>query len=182
MEESSPSVCEEQHGSQSQALRLQKYDAFRTNVRTSSPRRVDFLPSRKEGPRISVGQKDGWTAVLAASSEPTRSVNDLISRTNFECSPGMPGLVSLKCSTQALHEPTLREKSSREIIDNDGTDTKQEIRNTVPFPGSKLQAPLYRRIATMGAVAAVCVQKRGGEVRNDVEQSLKDPVRVDVGS
>ena len=34
----------------------------------------------------------------------------------------------------------------------------------------------------MGAVVPVCVQKRGDLVRNNVEQSLQDPVRVDVGS
>ena len=141
MDESSPSACGEQYGSRSQALRLQKYDAFRTNVRTSSPLRVGLLPSRKGEPRITVGQKDGWTAVLAASSEPTRGENDLISRTNFECSPDMPGPGSLKCSTQALHEPTLREKSGRETLGNNGNDTKREICNTVIFPGATAGSP-----------------------------------------
>ena len=34
----------------------------------------------------------------------------------------------------------------------------------------------------MGAAAAVCVENGGVLVRNDVEQSLKDPIRTDVGS
>ena len=125
---------------------------------------------------------DGRTTVFAASSEPTRGEKDLISWTNFERLLGMPGLGSSKCSTQALHEPTLMEKSSREILDINGTDTKREICNTIPFPGSNYRSPPYRKIATMGAAAAVCVQKRGGLVCNDVEQSLHDPIRADVGS
>ena len=80
-QELSPSVCEEHQGSRSQAFRLQIYDAFRPNNRTSNPRRVGFLSSRKGGLRITVGQKDGRTTVFAASSEPTRGEKDLISRT-----------------------------------------------------------------------------------------------------
>ena len=84
-EELSPSTCEEQHGSRSQALRLNKYEAFKTSVRSSSPRRVDRLPSRKRGPRITERQEGGWSAVFAASSELTQGEDGLISRTNFEC-------------------------------------------------------------------------------------------------
>ena len=91
----------------------------------------------------------------------------------------MQGPGSLKCFTQALHGSTLREKSGSETLDNDGTDTKREIRNTVPFSGSNCRFPPYRRTATIGAAAAVCVLKRGNTVRIDVEQSLKDPIRTD---
>ena len=84
-----PVPCEEQQGPRSQA-RLQKDDAFRISVGTSSPRRVDRLPSRKGGPRITEKQEDGWTTVFAASPERTQGKNDLINRTNFECSPGIP--------------------------------------------------------------------------------------------
>ena len=98
--ELSPSTCEEQHGSRLQVLRLQKDYAFR--------------------------QEDGWITVFATSPELTQSEDDLISRTNFECSPGMPVPDSLKCSTQALHASTLRGKSGRETLDNDGIDTKPE--------------------------------------------------------
>ena len=34
----------------------------------------------------------------------------------------------------------------------------------------------------MDAAAAVCVKKKGDLVRNDVEQSLKDPIQANVGS
>ena len=37
-------------------------------------------------------------------------------------------------------------KSGRETLDNNGTDTKLEICNTVPFPGSNYRPPPYRRI------------------------------------
>ena len=158
VEESFRSACEEQHGSRSQASRLQTYDAFRTNVRASNPRRVDFLPSRKRGPRITVGQKDEWTVVLAASSEPTRGENNLISRTKIECSPSMPGPGSLKFSLQALHEPTLMEKSARKTLDNSGTDTKLEISSTIPFPGSNSRSPPYHR--TYNGCCCSCIRSK----------------------
>ena len=86
MKELSPSACEEQQGSRS--LRPQTDDALRSKVRTSSPRRVDLHPSRKEGPWITLeGQKDGRTAVFAVSSEPTQGKKDLINLTSLERSP-----------------------------------------------------------------------------------------------
>ena len=86
----------------------------------------------------------------------------------------MPVPGSLKCSTQALHASTLEEKSGREILDNDGIDTKPEKSNTVPFQGNNCRSFPYRRTATMGAAAAASVQERGNMTRNDdVEQSLK---------
>ena len=118
-----PVPCEEQQGSRSQA-RLQKDDAFRTNVGTSSLRRVDRLPSREGGPWITERQKDGWTTVFAASPECTQGKDDLIKRTNFECSPGIPVPGSLKCSTQALRATTLREKGEREPPHNESTGTE----------------------------------------------------------
>ena len=57
-EKLTPVTREEQQGPLSQA-RLQKDDAFSTNVGTSSLHRVDRLPSREEGPRITERQKDG---------------------------------------------------------------------------------------------------------------------------
>ena len=88
MKELSPSACEEQQGSRSQAHRPQTDDALRSKVRTSSPRRVDLHPSRKEGPWITLeGQKDGRTAVFAVSSEPTQGKKDLINLTSLERSP-----------------------------------------------------------------------------------------------
>ena len=182
MKESSPSACEKQQGSRSQAFCLQTYELLRPNVRTSSQRRANLLPSRKGGPRITVGRKDGRTAVFAASSEPTRGKKDLISRTNFERSSGMPGPGSLKCLTQALHAPASGKEYDRETHNNSGTDTKIEICDTVPFPGNSCGSFPSSKVATTDAATAVCVQKRGGLVRNDVEQSHKDPVRADVGS
>ena len=129
-----PVTCEEQQGPLSQA-RLQKDDPFRTNVGTSSLRRVDRLPSREGGPRITERQKDGRTIVFAASPERTQGKNDLINRTNFECSPGIPVPGSLKCSTQALRATTLREKGEREAPHNEGTGTEPKKSNTIPFPG-----------------------------------------------
>ena len=66
-----PVACEEQRGPLSQA-RLQKDDAFSTNVGTSSLRRVDRLPSWEGRPRITERQKDGGSTVLAVSSEHTQ--------------------------------------------------------------------------------------------------------------
>ena len=79
-------TCEEQQGPRSQA-RLQKDDAFSTNVGTSSLRRVDRLLSRDGGPRITERQKDGWTAVFAASPERTQGKNDLINRQILSAHP-----------------------------------------------------------------------------------------------
>ena len=84
-----PVPCEKQQGPRPQA-RLQKDDAFRTNVGTSSLRRVDRLSSWERGPRITERQEDGWTTIFAASPERTQDKNDLINRTNFECPPGIP--------------------------------------------------------------------------------------------
>ena len=58
IEKLTPVTCEEQQGPLSQA-RLQKDDAFSTNVGTSNLRKVDRLPSREGGPRITERQKDG---------------------------------------------------------------------------------------------------------------------------
>ena len=78
-------------------FRPQRYDALKFKVRTSSPRRVDLHPSRKEGPRITVQErKDGRAAVFAALSEPTQCEKYLISWKNLERSPGMPVPGSLK--------------------------------------------------------------------------------------
>ena len=77
----------------------------------------------------------------------------------------------------------MKEKSGRETLDNDGTDTKRERCNTVPFPGNNCRSLPYHRTATMGAAAPVCVKKRGDITRNDdIEQSLKVPIRADVRS
>ena len=171
-----PVTCEEQQGPLSQA-RLQKDDPFRTNVGTSSLRRVDRLPSREGGPRITERQKDGRTTVSAASPERTQGKNDLINQTNFECSPGIPVPGSLKCSTQALRATTLREKGEREAPHNEGTGTEPKKSNTIPFPGCNSRSSPYRGTAIMGAAAAVRVQKGDNITRNDdVEQSLKDPI------
>ena len=140
MKESSPSPCEEQQGSRLRAFCLQTYESLRPNVRSSSPRRVDLLPSRKRGPRITVGQKDGRPAVFAALSEPARGEIDLISRTK---------LIE-KHTIIAIPIP---------------------ICNTVPFPGNSCGSFPSRNVTTTDAAAALCVQKRGGLVRNDVEQS-----------
>ena len=169
-------TCEEQQGPLSQA-RLQKDDAFSTNVGTSSLRRVDRLPNRKGEPQITERQKDGWTTVFAASPERTQGKNDLINRTNFECSPGslVPG--SLKFSTRALRGTILREKGERETPHNEGTGTEPKKTYTISFPGSNYRSSLYRRTATIGAAAAVRVQKGDNITRNDdVEQTLKDPI------
>ena len=169
-------TCAEQQGPLSQA-RLQKDDAFSTNVGTSSPSRVDSLPSREGRPRITERQKDVWTTVLAASPELTQGENDLINRTNFEYSPGSPIPGSLKCFTQALRAPTLREKGERETPHNEGTGTEPKKTHTIPFSGSNYRSFLYRGTVTIGAAAAVRVQKGDNITRNDdVEQSLKDPI------
>ena len=118
-------TCEEQQVPLSQA-RLQKYDAFSTNVGTSSLRRVDRLSSREGGPRITERQKDGWTTVFVASPERTQSKNDLINRTNFDCSLGSPVPGSLTCSTHALRATTLRKKGERETPQNEGTGTESK--------------------------------------------------------
>ena len=175
-EKVTPVACEEQQEPLSQA-RLQKDDAFSTNVGTSSPHRVDRLPSREGGPRITERHKDGWTTVFAASPERTQGKNDLINRTNFECPPGSPVPGSLECSTQALRATTLREKCERETPHNEGTGTEPKKSNTVSFPGSNYRSSLYRGTATIGAVAAVRVQKGDNITCNDdVEQSVKDPI------
>ena len=138
-EKLTPVTCEEQQGPLLQA-RLQKDDAFRTNIRTSSLRRVDRLPTREGGPRITERQKDGWTTVFAASPERTQGKNDLINRTNFECSPGIPVSGSFKCSTQALRATTLREKGERKTPHNEGTGTEPKKSNTIPFPRSNYRS------------------------------------------
>ena len=70
----------------------------------------------------------------------------------------------------------------QKALDNNDTDTKRKICYTVSFPESNCRSPPNRRAATMGADAAVSIQKRGGVVRNDdVEQSLKDPIPADIG-
>ena len=58
------------------------------------------------------------TTVFAASPEHTQGENDLINRTNFECSPGSPVPGSSKCFIQALRASTLREKGERETLHN----------------------------------------------------------------
>ena len=176
IEKLTPVKCEERQGPLSQA-RLQKDDAFSTNVGTSSLRRVDRLPSREGGPRITERQKDRWTTVFAASPERTQGKKDLINRTNVKCSPGSPVPSSLKCSTQALRAATLREKPERETPHNEGTGTELKQSNTISFPGSNYRSNLYRGTATTGAAAAVRVQKGDNITRyDDVEQSLKDPI------
>ena len=137
-EELTPMTCEEQQGPRSQA-RLQKDDAFSTNVGTSSLRRVDRLPNREGGPRIAERQKDGWTTVFGASPERTQGKNDLINRTNFECSPGDPVSGPLKCSTQALRATTLRgrAKGKRPIM-------------KVPVPNQKKVTRFLSQRATTG--------------------------------
>ena len=168
--------CEEQQGPRSQACR-QKYDAFRTNVGTSSLRRVDRFPSRKGGPRTTERQEDGWSTVFVASPERTQGKNDLINRTHFECSPRIPVPGSLKCSTQALRMTTFREKDERETPDNEGTGTERKKSNTVPFPENNYRSSPYRGTATIRAAAAVSDQKSDNITRNDdLEQSLKDPI------
>ena len=168
--------CEEQQGPRSQA-RLKKDDAFSTNVGISSLHRVDRLPNREGGPRITEKQKDGWTTVFAASPERTQGRNDLINRTNFECSPGIPVPGSLKCSPQALPATILREKGERETPHNEGTGTEPKKSNTIPLPGSNYRSSPYHGIDTMGAAAAVRVQKGDNITCNeDVEQFLKDPI------
>ena len=71
------------------------------------------------------------------------------------------------------------EKCDRETHDKSGTDTKLKICNTASFPGSSCGSLPSGKVATMDAAAAPCIKKRDGLVRNDVVQSLKDPVRVD---
>ena len=143
-------TCEEQQGPLSQA-RLEKDGAFSANVGTSSLRKVDRLSSREGGPRITERQKDGWITVFAASPERTQGKNDLMNRTNFECSPGSPVPGSLKCSTQALRATTLKEKGERETPHNEGTGTEPKKTNTIPFPGSNYRSCLYRGTTTIGA-------------------------------
>ena len=175
-EKLAPVTCEEQLGPLSQT-RLQKYDALSTHVLTSSLRRVNRLPSREGKPRITERQKDGWTTVLAAPPELTQGKNDLINRTNFECSPGSPVPGSLKCFTQALRASALREKGERETPHDEGTGTEPKKTYTIPFLGSNYRSSLYRGTATIGAAAAVRVQKWDKIIHNgDVEQSLKDPI------
>ena len=107
----------------------------------------------------------------------SRCKNDLINRTNFECSPDSPVPVSLKCFTQALRATTLREKGERETPHNEGTSTEPKKTNAIFFPGSNYRSSLYRGAAIIEAAAAVRVQKGDNITRNDdVEQSLKDPI------
>ena len=141
-EKPTPVACEEQRGPLSQA-RLQKEDAFSTNVETSSLRRVDHLPSREGRPWITERQKDGWTPVLTASTEPTQGENDLINRTNFESSLSSPVPGSLKCFPQALRASTLRKKGERGTPHNEGTGTEPKKTYTIPFPGSNYRSSLH---------------------------------------
>ena len=170
-------ACEEQCGPLSQT-RLQKNDdLFSTNVGTSGLSRVDRLPSWEGGPPITERQKDRGGTVLAVLSEHTEDKDDLINQKNLERSSGSPVPDDLKCFTQAMRESTLREKGERETPHNEGTGTKPKKTYTIPFPGSKCRSSLYRGIATIGAAADVCIQKKDNITRNDdVEQSLKDPI------
>ena len=170
-------ACEEQGGPLLQA-RLQKNDdTFSTNVGTSGPRRLDRFLSRQGGCRITERQKNGGDAVLAVSSEHTEGKDDLINRKNFESSSGNPVPDDLKCSTQALHASTLREKGEREMPHNEVTGTKAKKIDIIPFPGNNCRSSLYRGTATIGAAADVRVQNRDNTTRNDdVEQSMKDPI------
>ena len=69
------------------------------------------------------------------------------------------------------------EKGERETPHNEGTGTEPRKPNTISFPGSNYRSSLYRGTATIGAAAAVRVQKGDKITRNDnVEQSLKDPI------
>ena len=67
-ETTTPVVCEEHRGPLSQARLEKNDDTFSTNVGTSGPRRVDRLPSREGGSRITERKKDGGDTVLAVSS------------------------------------------------------------------------------------------------------------------
>ena len=83
----------------------------------------------------------------------------------------------LKCSTQALRATILREKNERETPDNEGDGTEPKNSNKFPFLGNNYRSSPYRETATIGAAAAVSVQKRDNTTRNDdIEQSLKDPI------
>ena len=167
-------ACEEQVGPLSQPCLQKKDDTFSTNVRTSSSRRVDLLPSREEESRITERQKNRRAAIFAVSSEHVQGKDDLINRKNLESSSGSPVPDDLKRSTQALQKTTSREKGVREAPDIEGTGTKAKI-DTFPFPGNNCMSFLYRDTATIGAAADVRVQNRDNITRNDdVEQSLKD--------
>ena len=72
---------------------------------------------------------------------------------------------------------TLREKGERKTPHNKGTGTEPKKTYTIPLPGSNYRFSLDRGIASIGAAAAVRVQKGDKITRNDdVEQSLKDPI------
>ena len=166
-------ACKEQLGPLSQSCLQNKDDAFSNNVRNSSLRRIDHLPSWERGSRITERQKDGGAAVLALSSEHTQGKDGLINRKNLERSSGNPVPDDLKRSTRALQETTLREKSVSETPHKEGTGTKAKI-DTIPFPGDNCRSFLYRETATIGAAADVRVPNRHNITRNDdVEQSLK---------
>ena len=71
----------------------------------------------------------------------------------------------------------MRKKGERETPHNEGTSTEPKKTYTIPFPGSNCRFSLYRGTATIGAAAAVRVQKGDNITRNDdLEQSLKDPI------
>ena len=50
---------------------------------------------------------------------------------------------------------------------NEGTGTEPKKTYTIPFPGSNYRSSLYRGTATIGAAAAVRVQKGDKITRND---------------
>ena len=112
----------------------------------------------------------------------TQGENDLINRTNFECSPGGPVPGYLKCFTQALRASTLREKGERETPHNEGTGTKPKKTYTIPFPGSNCRSSLYRWTATIAAAADVRVQKRDNITRNDDDRTVSERPNREVSS
>ena len=167
-------VCKEQLGPLSQPCLQKKDDTFSANVRTSSSRRIDHLPSWGGRSRIIERQKDRRAVVLAVSSEYIQGKDDLINRKNLERSSGNPVPDDLKRPTQPIREATLRGKGERETPHSEGTGTKAKI-GTISFPGDNCRSFLYRETAAIGAAADVRVQNRDNITRNDdVEQSLKD--------
>ena len=167
-------ACEEQLGPLSQPYLQKKDDTFSTNVRTFSSRRVDLLPSREGGSRITERQKNRRAAIFAVSSKHIQGKDDLINRKNLESSSGSPVPDDLKRSTRALQKTTSREKGVRETPDIKGTGTKAKI-DTFPFPGNNCRSFLYRDTASIDAAANVRVPNRDNITRNnDAEQSLED--------
>ena len=76
-----------------------------------------------------------------------------------------------------MHTSTLGGKDGRETPDDKGTGTNPKKTDTIPFLGINYRSTLYRETSTIGAAAAVSVQKRDDITCNDdVEQPLKDPI------